>query len=56
MSQSAYIKNIAPIAITQDRRQKIDEVVTESERQGLRALIGSIQYASVNTRPDLSSV
>jgi len=55
MSQSAYIKNIAPIAITQDRRQKIDEVVTESERQGLRALIGSIQYASVNTRPDLSS-
>ena len=29
--------------------------VTERERQDLRALIGSLQYASVNTRPDLAS-
>ena len=55
MSQSAYVKNISPIPITTDRRKQVEEQVTESERQALRALVGSIQYASVNTRPDLSS-
>ena len=55
MSQSAYVKNISPISITTDRRKQVEEPVTESERQALRALVGSIQYASVNTRPDLSS-
>jgi hypothetical protein len=29
--------------------------INEEERLGLRALIGSLQYASVNTRPDLAS-
>ena len=29
--------------------------VTEEERQGLRALVGSLQYAAVNTRPDIAS-
>ena len=32
-----------------------DEPVNENERQSLRGLIGSLQYAAVNTRPDLCS-
>ena len=30
-------------------------MVTEEERQALRGLVGSLQYAAVHTRPDLSS-
>ena len=32
-----------------------DDPITEDERQKLRGIIGSLQYASVNTRPDLGS-
>ena len=38
-----------------NRRQRPDESVTEKERQSLRGLVGSIQYAATNTRPDLSA-
>ena len=31
------------------------DAVNEGERQSLRALVGSLQYAAVNTRPDLCS-
>ena len=55
LSQSEYIRKIKPIGITTDRRGKLEEKVTEEERQALRAIIGSLQYASVNTRPDLAS-
>ena len=52
LSQSEYIRKIKPISITTERRCKLEEKVTEEERQALRAIIGSLQYASVNTRPD----
>ena len=55
MSQSKYIKNVDPIVLSRDRRSQIDSKVTEEERQKLRAVIGSLQYAAVHTRPDLSS-
>ena len=55
MSQSKYIRGIEPIAITRERRSQMDSKVTEEERQKLRAVIGSLQYAAVHTRPDLSS-
>ena len=55
LSQSKYVRTIDPIKISTDRRKQPDEKVTEDERQQLRALIGSLQYASVHTRPDLSS-
>ena len=32
-----------------------DDPVTEDERQSLRAVIGSLQYAAVNSRPDICS-
>ena len=55
LSQSKYIRAIEPIKISPERRKQSESPVTENERQQLRALIGSLQYASVHTRPDLSS-
>ena len=55
MNQSKYIKAINPIHISKDRKDTREALVTEEERQALRAIVGSLQYAAVNTRPDLSS-
>ena len=55
MSQEKYITKINPIHIQPERKAQLELPVTERERQDLRALIGSLQYASVNTRPDLAS-
>lgn len=55
MSQSKYIKGINPIPVPLDRRKDESSPITEEERQQLRGLIGSLQFASVHTRPDLAS-
>ena len=55
MSQSKYVKAINPIHLSKDRKEQKEALVTEDERQALRAIVGSLQYAAVNTRPDLSS-
>ena len=55
LSQSAYVRAIGPIKIAADRKSQPDSAITDSERHQLRALIGSLQYAAVNTRPDLCS-
>lgn len=55
LSQSRYVRNIDPIVISKPRRTQLKESVSEDERQSLRGLIGSLQYAAVHTRPDLSS-
>ena len=55
LSQSEYVRKIKPIQIDVSRRTTPEELATDRERQELRALIGSLQYAAVNTRPDLSS-
>ena len=55
INQTQYIKDIASITISRERRSQPESVVTEAERQSLRAVIGSLQYAAVNTRPDLCS-
>ena len=55
LSQEKYISKIEPIHITPDRKHKMELRVTPNEQQALRGLIGSLQYASVNTRPDLAS-
>ena len=54
LSQSDYIRKIKPISLTPERRAQEDAEITEAERQSLRALIGSLQYAAIHTRPDLS--
>eukprot|EP00435_Cladocopium_sp_Y103_P025811 s1152_g6.t1 len=55
LSQSEYVKKIEPIHIASSRRPLESEPVTSEERLALRGLIGSLQYASVHTRPDLAS-
>ena len=55
LSQSKYVRDIASIHIPQERRRDLNAEVNPKERQELRALIGSLQYASVHTRPDISS-
>ena len=55
MSQSKYVREIPPIKIDANRRTTPDEKITDEEKHSLRGLIGSLQYAAVNTRPDLSS-
>ena len=55
MSQAAYVKAVNPIKIGTERRRSPDDPISDDERHQLRALIGSLQYAAVNTRPDLCS-
>ena len=55
VGQTQYVKDINPISINKDRRRHLEEPINEEERQAFRGLIGSLQYASVNTRPDLGS-
>ena len=55
MNQSAYVRKINPIAIETNRKSQLENPVTEPERLALRGLVGSLQYAAINTRPDLSS-
>ena len=55
LSQSAYVRKIKPIAIDVNRKTQINSTVTDKEKLALRGLIGSLQYASTNTRPDLAS-
>ena len=55
LDQQKYIEDIPPINIDRSRRTTPEELITEKERQALRGLVGSIQYAATNTRPDLSA-
>ena len=55
MKQTKHVNNINPIKIPTDRKVQKESPITEDERQMLRALVGSLQYAAVHTRPDLSS-
>ena len=54
LSQKDYINDIPPIEISRDRRKTPDAKITTQELQDLRGLIGSLQYAASNSRPDLS--
>lgn len=49
MCHSPYCVEPIPIQLSQR------DAITTEERHKLRGLIGSLQYAAVNTRPDLAS-
>ena len=55
LNQQKYIERIDPIQICRHRRKEPQAPVTEPERQCLRQLCGSLQYAAVQTRPDISA-
>ena len=55
LDQHDYIQAIDPIHIDRNRRKTEQTTVNEAERQGLRGLIGSLQYAATNSRPDVSA-
>lgn len=55
LGQKEYVEKITPISIDRDCRKKHTLEVTEEEKQGLRGLIGSLQYAATNTRADISA-
>ena len=55
VDQCKYVKEIEPIKVAFERRKNPQALVTEDEKHQLRALIGSLQYAATNTRPDLGS-
>jgi len=54
LSQQGYINDIPPINVSRDRRRTPEAPISTQELQDLRGLIGSLQYAASNTRPDLS--
>ena len=53
-SEGLYINRIEPITISRESRQTPLAAVTDAERQELRRVCGSLQYAVVNTRPDVA--
>ena len=55
LDQQEYVQNIEPIKIERHRRKLEQTEVDETEKQNLRGLIGSLQYAATNTRPDVSA-
>ncbi len=55
LSQKNYVENIDPICINRDRRKKDTLIINDDERQNMRGLIGSLQYAATNTRPDIAA-
>jgi hypothetical protein len=55
LDQTSYVQNIDPIHIDRHRRKDEQTTVNELERQGLRGLISSLQYAATNTRPDIAA-
>ena len=55
LNQKNYVENIDPISINRERRKKETMLINDEERQGMRGLIGSLQYAATNTRPDIAA-
>ena len=53
LCQKKYIEQIEPIQVQRQRRKEPQAPVNEQERQCLRQLCGSLQYAAVQTRPDI---
>ena len=54
LDQQNYIQDIPNIHVPQERRQTPSSPITKDELQSFRGLIGSLQFAATNARPDLS--
>ena len=54
-NQTEYIKAIPHLEIGKHRRNLLQDPISEKEMSNLRGLIGSLQYATTNTRPDVAA-
>lgn len=54
-NQGGFVEKIPPIDIPKTRRSEKESMANPHEVQQLRALCGSLQYAAVNSRPDLDA-
>ena len=54
-SQEDYVRQIPAIDIGRHRRQEPQAPVSEAELTKLRGVVGSLQYAVSNTRPDMAA-
>ena len=54
-TRSTYVRKIKHIPIEPNRKTQMELEITEAERGLLRGLVRSLQYAAVNTRPDLAN-
>ena len=55
LDQIDYVNKIDPVSIHRERRQNPEAPLTLEETRLLRQACGSVQYAAVNTRPDLAA-
>eukprot|EP00435_Cladocopium_sp_Y103_P009141 s696_g2.t1 len=55
MDQIEYLRRIEPVEIPKHRRADPKSDLTAAEVQQLRQICGSLQFAAVHTRPDLSA-
>ena len=55
MDQTSYVEKIAPIHVPRERRVQPNATLTPGEVKELRRLNGSLQYAAVHTRLDISA-
>ena len=55
MDQNEYLRRIEPVEIPKHRRADPKSDLTPVEVQQLRRICGSLQFAAVHTRPDLSA-
>ena len=53
LCQEKYIEQVEPIQVQRQRRKEPQAPVNKQERQCLRQLCGSLQYAAAQTRPDI---
>ena len=55
MDQVRYLEKIIPVNISRNRRVEPDSPLTSAEVHELRRINGSLQFAAVHTRPDISA-
>ena len=55
VSQEDYVHKIEPIDVIKGRRSDLNAAATPTEKRALRAVGGSLQYAAVNSRPDIAT-
>ena len=54
VDQTNYIKSIAPMKLNPDRKKQRKSPLSEVEKEEFRKLIGQLNWASTQTRPDIS--